>query len=265
MAEEHIHIYPWMVHHIIFWRLVLYLTDPCKNLSLFPIIEPCLLVQHDGTPSPISWTKLMMQRDVHVYLIGLSFIWHPIREHWKPFCSQINHFQFVMLYPGEEYHSQVWAHFDLFLKIIYLFIFVCAGSPVPCRLFCSCGECRLLSSCDTWVSHCASFSCCRAGALEKRPDSCDLVAPGHVGSSQIRDWTRVSWISRQILFHCTTREAPILMFMETYDDPSHICSLISVGTISEKTESHFRVRAQILDHQLSILKSLLCSRVLHTH
>ena len=35
-----------------------------------------------------------------------------------------------------------------------------------------------------------------------------LVAPRHVGSSQTRARTRVPCISRQILNHCTTREAP---------------------------------------------------------
>ena len=35
-----------------------------------------------------------------------------------------------------------------------------------------------------------------------------LVAPRHVGSSQTRARTRVPCIDRQILNHCTTREAP---------------------------------------------------------
>ena len=35
-----------------------------------------------------------------------------------------------------------------------------------------------------------------------------LVAPRHVGSSQTRARTRVPCISRQILNHCATREAP---------------------------------------------------------
>ena len=39
-----------------------------------------------------------------------------------------------------------------------------------------------------------------------------LVAPRHVGSSQTRARTRVPCVGRQILNHCTTREAPILAF-----------------------------------------------------
>ena len=36
-----------------------------------------------------------------------------------------------------------------------------------------------------------------------------LVAPRHVGSSRIRDWTRVPYIGRWILNHCATRETLI--------------------------------------------------------
>ena len=38
------------------------------------------------------------------------------------------------------------------------------------------------------------------------------VAPRHVVSSQTRARTRVPCISRQILNHCATREAPVLIF-----------------------------------------------------
>ena len=41
----------------------------------------------------------------------------------------------------------------------------------------------------------------------------DLVAPRHVGSSQTRARTHVSCIGRQILNHCATREALVLIFM----------------------------------------------------
>ena len=39
----------------------------------------------------------------------------------------------------------------------------------------------------------------------------DFVAPGHVGSSQIRDRTQVSYIDRETLRHWATREAGILL------------------------------------------------------
>ena len=40
-----------------------------------------------------------------------------------------------------------------------------------------------------------------------------LVAPRHVGSSQTRDRAHVPCIGRQILNQCTTREAPIIIFI----------------------------------------------------
>ena len=40
-----------------------------------------------------------------------------------------------------------------------------------------------------------------------------LVAPQHVESSRIRDWTRVPCIGRWILNHCATREVPLYIFV----------------------------------------------------
>ena len=43
--------------------------------------------------------------------------------------------------------------------------------------------------------------------------STDLVALGHAGSSQNREWTRVSCIGGQILYHWVTREARNHLFL----------------------------------------------------
>ena len=93
----------------------------------------------------------------------------------------------------------------LFYNFIYLF-------PVLglrcCRLFSSCGERGLLSSCNAWASPCSGFSCCGAQALKCVDSRCStwaqylrllgsraqtqqlgcmgLVVPRHVGSSQTR-------------------------------------------------------------------------------
>ena len=108
-----------------------------------------------------------------------------------------------------------------FLKIIYLFNF-CAGSSLLWGLF---------SSCSGQASHCGSFPCWGTWALEyvgfssygswaqwfwllgsraqtQKLWHMGLVGPQHVGSSWIRDWTCVSCIDRQILYHLATREAP---------------------------------------------------------
>ena len=43
----------------------------------------------------------------------------------------------------------------------------------------------------------------------------DFAAPQHVGSSQLRDRTRVPCIDRQILNHWTTREIQVAVFFNT--------------------------------------------------
>ena len=72
------------------------------------------------------------------------------------------------------------------------------------------------------ASHCGGSSGCRAAALGCAAAvlavlefsstgsiavAHRLTAPRHVGSSWIRDQTRVSWFGRHILFHWATREA----------------------------------------------------------
>ena len=47
---------------------------------------------------------------------------------------------------------------------------------------------------------------CDSQPLRCRLCTCGAQAPWHVGSFQIRDWTCVPYIDRQILIHCTTRE-----------------------------------------------------------
>ena len=44
-----------------------------------------------------------------------------------------------------------------------------------------------------------------------------LVAPWHVDSSQTRYLTQVSCITRQILNHWTTREAPLVTFVQAHE------------------------------------------------
>ena len=56
------------------------------------------------------------------------------------------------------------SHFIL-LKNIFLIHFGCTGCLLLHRLFSSCGEWQLLSSCGAQASHCGGFSCCRARVL----------------------------------------------------------------------------------------------------
>ena len=68
------------------------------------------------------------------------------------------------------------------------------------------------------ASHYRGLSCCGAQAPDAQAQHLwltGLVASRHVGSSQTRARTRVPCIGRQILNHCTTREAPGLVFKKT--------------------------------------------------
>ena len=67
-----------------------------------------------------------------------------------------------------------------------------------------------------------------------------LVAPRHVGSSQIRDQTRVPCTGRRILNHCATREVPAVACLCSvgdltaflplvWDDPVHVGEVDDAG------------------------------------
>ena len=68
--------------------------------------------------------------------------------------------------------------------------FMVAGSPLPRRLFCSCGEPGPLSSCGAQASRCSGYSRCRAQALRREDfSSCgswarSLWRPGSVTAAQ---------------------------------------------------------------------------------
>ena len=133
---------------------------------------------------------------------------------------------------GKEYSCNRENLLFLFLKFILLFIFLLAAlGPYCCvRAFLQLRRAGATLRCGARASHCGGFSCCGAQALgvwasvvvARGLSSCglvgsraqahqlwrtDLVAPRHVGSSRTRARTRVPCIGRQILNHCTTKEA----------------------------------------------------------
>ena len=59
-----------------------------------------------------------------------------------------------------------------------------------------------LVGCGSWALVCAGFSSC--GMWAQYLWLTDLIAPWHLASSQIRDWTRVPCIGQWIPIHCTT-------------------------------------------------------------
>ena len=103
-----------------------------------------------------------------------------------------------------------YLHISFCPAALYLLVFGCAGSWLLCRLFSSCQE-RGLRCGGVQASHCGGLSCCRFWALEPglSISSCS-VALQPVGSSWIRDRTRVSCIGRQIVYYGATREAPVV-------------------------------------------------------
>ena len=111
---------------------------------------------------------------------------------------------------------------QLSLELFLGFSFVCLfllGLLCYTQVFSSCSKQGLLSSCRSWASHYASFSC-GAWALGLASfSSCGEWAPGHMGSvvsSQTRVRTCVSCIGRQILNHWTTREVPFSLIFYTW-------------------------------------------------
>ena len=101
---------------------------------------------------------------------------------------------------------------------MYLFIYGCVGSSFLCEGFLQLRQAGATLHRGARASHYRGLSCCGAQAPDAQAQQLwltDLVAPRHVGSSQTRARTRVLCISRQILNHCATREAPNFIFKTT--------------------------------------------------
>ena len=128
----------------------------------------------------------------------------------------------------------------VFLKkinlFIYVFIFSCVGSLFLCEGFLQLRRAGATLHSGVRASRCRGLSCCGAQAPDAQaPDAqaqqlwlMGPVAPHNVGSSQTRARTHVLCIGRQILNHCTTREAPplkVLMYKGTIRVHCTVCGL----------------------------------------
>ena len=99
---------------------------------------------------------------------------------------------------------------------IYLFIFGCVGSSFLCEGFLQLWQVGATLHRGARASHYRGLSYCGAQAPVAQAQQLwltGLVGPRHAGSSQTRARTRVPCISRQILNHCATREAPSYYFL----------------------------------------------------
>ena len=101
-----------------------------------------------------------------------------------------------------------------FPRIVIKFFLFWAVLGLHCcvQSFPSCAQRGLLSSCGACGCHHSGCPCC---SMRTRGQAQQLwcmgsVALWPVGSSGTRDWTITTFIARQILNHCTTREVPEL-------------------------------------------------------
>ena len=113
----------------------------------------------------------------------------------------------------QQKNTTFWSLFFIFIFfniLIYLFIFGCIGSLFLCEGFLQLWRVGATLHHGARASRYRGLSCCGAQAPDAQAQQLwltGLVAPQHVRSSQTRARTRVPCISRQILNHCTTREA----------------------------------------------------------
>ena len=98
-----------------------------------------------------------------------------------------------------------------YFLFLNLFIYGCVGSSFLFEGFLQLWQVGAALHRGARAFHCRGLSCCGAQAPDAQAQQLwltGLVALRHVGSSQTRARTCVSCISRQILNHCATREAP---------------------------------------------------------
>ena len=110
-----------------------------------------------------------------------------------------------------------WVFF-CFVLIYLFFIFGCVGSSFLCEGFLQLRQAGATLHRGAQAPHRRGPSRCGAQAPDTQAQQLwltGLVAPRHVGSSQTRARTRVPCIGRQILNHCATREALIVLFSKT--------------------------------------------------
>ena len=106
-----------------------------------------------------------------------------------------------------------------FFLIYFLFIYGCVGSSFLCKGFLQLWQVGATLHRGARAPHYRGLSCCGAQAPDAQAQQLwltGLVAPRHVGSSETRARTRVPRIVRQILNHCASREAPLLLFLSSH-------------------------------------------------
>ena len=104
----------------------------------------------------------------------------------------------------------------IFFFFFFLFIiYGCVGSSSLCEGFLQLRQAGATPHRGARASHYRGLSFCGAQAPDAQAQQLwptGPVAPRHMGSSQTRARTRVPRTGRQTLNHCTTREAPVILY-----------------------------------------------------
>ena len=131
---------------------------------------------------------------------------HEVSSIYSPCITEISDTHFpIPPAPGNHRSIACLHDFDYCTSFTFIHLFLTeVGLHCCTRASSSCGEPGLLASCRVQAAHCRGFSC-GACAFSPRMGS---AAPEHKGPSQTRNQTRVPCITRQILNHWPTREAP---------------------------------------------------------
>ena len=136
-----------------------------------------------------------------------------------------------MIYQKVEHiHGSTYFFYSNLYLFIYLFLYLflaVLGLRFCVRAFSSCGKRGPLFIAVRWPLHYRGLSCCGAQAPDAQAQwlwLTGLVTPQHVAPSQTGAQTRVPCISRQILNHCATREAPwFYFFIQVHDTYVYLC------------------------------------------
>ena len=201
-------------------------------------------------------TRVLISAHLCQHLLFFCFFFFFLdRQFWWVWGDISFWFKFAIL-AFHPYVLAILTPFYYFLKIYFIFgcavsLLLCQLSlGFPCSSVskesaCSAGDCsewgllfvailqllfsvaslaaeHRLRGAQTAVVAARGLSSSGSQALEHRLNSCgalvagSLVALRHVWSSQIRNQTCVSCISRRILYHWTTREAPLLFIFNLF-------------------------------------------------
>ena len=148
---------------------------------------------------------------IRLFISYFHFLFHYILLVFIEQLTQLSVINWAML--NMIFYLFIYFYLFIFNKFIYFIYLLLAvlGLRFCARAFSGCGERGPLFIAVRGPLTIAASLVAEHGLQTRRLSKLwlmGLVAPRHVGSSQTRARTRVPCIGKQILSHCTTREAP---------------------------------------------------------